>query len=133
MSFFSWCQIVLVQNCLVPNCPFSLCWCQIVRCQIVLVPNCPGAKLSGAKLSHHPHFPPQPPYITPKKIIYFSKKILLIIHHIYFPSPTTFFSSIAKFRRLRHQILLVHFFYKMPRAFLERLVLVWGLPSSMNF
>ena len=51
----------------------------------------------------------------------------------FFPSPTTFFSSIAKFRRLHHQILLVDFFYKMPRAFLERLVLVWGLPSLMNF
>ena len=38
--FFSWCQIVLVPNCPVPNCPFFNSWCQIVRCQIVRVPNC---------------------------------------------------------------------------------------------
>ena len=32
-----WCQIVLVPNCPVPNCPGAkLSWCQIVR-----VPNCP--------------------------------------------------------------------------------------------
>ena len=32
-----WCQIVLVPNCPVPNCPGAkLSWCQIV-----LVPNCP--------------------------------------------------------------------------------------------
>merc|ERR1711954_479282 len=60
-----WCQIVLVQNCPVPNCPGAkLSWCQIVHFYylgaklsafIILVPNCPlyylGAKLSGAKLS----------------------------------------------------------------------------------
>ena len=36
-----WCQIVLVPNCLVPNCPFLLCWCQIVRVPNCPVPNCP--------------------------------------------------------------------------------------------
>ena len=60
-----WCQIVLVPNCPVPNCPGAkLSWCQIVHFYylgaklsafIILVPNCPlyylGAKLSGAKLS----------------------------------------------------------------------------------
>ena len=63
-----WCQIVLVPNCPVPNCPGAkLSWCQIVHFYylgaklsvfIILVPNCPlyylGAKLSGAKLSYHP-------------------------------------------------------------------------------
>ena len=39
--FFSWCQIVLVPNCPVSNCPFFNSWCQIVPCQIVRVPNCP--------------------------------------------------------------------------------------------
>ena len=85
MSFFSWCQIVLVPNCpgaklsgaklsvfimLVPNCPGTklsgakLSWCQIVR-----LPNCPfltlgaklsaltlGATLSGAKLCYNQHY-----------------------------------------------------------------------------
>merc|ERR1711963_22217 len=60
-----WCQIVLVPNFPVPNCPGAkLSWCQIVHFYylsaklsafIILVPNCPlyylGAKLSGAKLS----------------------------------------------------------------------------------
>ena len=73
----------------------------------------------------HPTFPLNP-LTSPHKISF-------IFPQNFFPSPTTFFSSIAKFRRLHHQILLVDFFYKMPRAFLERLVLVWGLPSLMNF
>ena len=46
-----WCQIVLVPNCPVPNCPFLLCWCQIVRVPNCQVPNCPGAKLSCNPLS----------------------------------------------------------------------------------
>ena len=38
----SWCQIVRCQIVLVSNCPVSNCpRCQIVRCQIVLVSNCP--------------------------------------------------------------------------------------------
>ena len=59
------CQIVLVPNCPVTNCPGTkLSGCQIVHFYylgaklsafIMLVPNCPlyylGAKLSGAKLS----------------------------------------------------------------------------------
>ena len=71
-----WCQIVLVPNCPVPNCPGAkLSWCQIVHFYylgaklsafIILVPNCPlyylgaklsGAKLSGAKLSYNLSFP----------------------------------------------------------------------------
>ena len=72
-----WCQIVLVPNCpvpncpgaklsrchivRVPNCPFLLSWCQIVRFYylgaklsvfIILVPNCPLYYL-GAKLSYN--------------------------------------------------------------------------------
>ena len=79
------------------------------------------------------HFPPQPHYLTSKNFIYFSTKFLLIIHQNYFPSPTTLFSFTAKLSRRCHQILFVHFFCKMTRAFPEGLVLVWGLPSSMNF
>merc|ERR1712240_457187 len=55
-----WCQIVLVPNCPVPNCPGAkLSWCQIVHFYylgaklsvfIILVPNCPLYYL-GAKLS----------------------------------------------------------------------------------
>ena len=50
MSFFlgaklsvllCWCQIVLVPNCPVPNCPFLLYWCQFVRVPNCPVPNCP--------------------------------------------------------------------------------------------
>merc|ERR1711989_261533 len=70
-----WCQIVLVPNCPVPNCPGAkLSWCQIVHFYylgaklsafIILVPNCPfyylGAKLSGAKLSYNQN---QEPYFS---------------------------------------------------------------------
>ena len=70
-----WCQIVLVPNCPVPNCPGAkLSWCQIVHFYylgaklsafIILVPNCPlyylGAKLSGAKLSYNQN---QVPYFS---------------------------------------------------------------------
>ena len=42
----SWCQIVLVPNCLVLYCHGA----KLLWCQIVLVTNCPGAKLSGAIL-----------------------------------------------------------------------------------
>ena len=54
-----WCQIVLVPNCPVPNCPGAkLSWCQIVHFYylgaklsafIILVPNCPLYYL-GAKI-----------------------------------------------------------------------------------
>ena len=95
-----WCQIVLVPNCPVPNCPGAkLSWCQIVHFYylgaklsafIILVPNCPlyylgaklsGAKLSGAKLSYNqnqvPYFSFQtytsPKWKTKKTIFHFNE------------------------------------------------------------
>ena len=52
-----WCQIVLVPNCPVPNCPFLLCWCQIVLVPNCPVPNCPGAKLSWCQIVLVPNCP----------------------------------------------------------------------------
>ena len=49
-ALLCWCQIVLVPNCPVPNCPFLLCWCQIVLVPNCPVPNCPGAKLSWCQI-----------------------------------------------------------------------------------